>query len=259
VDLAAGRVSFPGQTWGSETLVGIENAQTGAGNDVFIGNAAANRFDGGGGNDTFDGAGGTDYFNGGAGIDTVLYTSNTTSVNVNLTNQSVSFPGQSWPSESFAFVENASTGSAADTLAGSSGANELHGMGGGDRLVGAAGADRLVGGAGNDVFVFLANDSTTLARDVIAAGDGATAFQGAGAAAGDRIDLSGYDADTTRAGVQDWAFGTSHAKGHLWVTTSGSQTILNGNVDNDAAIEFQVAIDDAAVAASAYKVQDFIL
>ncbi|HVL21258.1 MAG TPA: calcium-binding protein, partial [Amaricoccus sp.] len=125
--------------------------------------------------------------------------------------------------------------------------------------VGASGADRLVGGTGYDVFVFAANSSAPGARDVIAAGDGAIAFQGAGAGAGDRFDLSGYDANTTQGGVQDWIFGTSHAKGHLWMTTSGKQTILNGNLDNDAAIEFQVAIDDAAVAASAYKVQDFIL
>jgi Ca2+-binding RTX toxin-like protein len=259
VDLASGLASFPGQSWGSETLVSIENAQGGSGDDIFIGSSVANEFRGNDGDDTFDGGGGRDTFYGGAGSDTVLYTSNTTSVNVNLGLSNVSFPGQSWPSEHVSMIENASTGSAADTLTGSTARNELHGMDGADRLAGGRGADRLVGGAGNDVFVFTADTSMPGTRDTIAPGDGRRAFQGAGAADGDRIDVSGYDADTTTAGMQDWVFGASHAKGHLWMTTSGNQTILNGNADDDAAIEFQVAIADAEVAASTYTAQDFIL
>ncbi|MBB5223125.1 Ca2+-binding RTX toxin-like protein [Amaricoccus macauensis] len=277
VDLTNGVVTFPGQNYPAETVVSIENAQGGSGNDILIGNFDGNvltgnngndmlagrigndELYGGAGNDTLDGGDGTDYLSGGAGTDTIIFTANTTSVNVNLTTQSVSFPGQNWPGESLESIENATTGWGNDTLAGSSGANELHGMDGADRLVGAGGADRLVGGAGNDVFVFTANSSAPGARDTILAGDGATAFQGAGAAAGDRFDVSGFDADITKGGIQDWIFGTAKTKGHLWMTTSGTQTILNGNNDNDAAIEFQVAIADAGVAASAYKIQDFIL
>ncbi|MBB5223126.1 serralysin [Amaricoccus macauensis] len=277
VDLTNGVVTFPGQGAASETVVAIENVQGGSGNDILIGDAANNALSGnngndllagrvgddglfgGSGNDTLDGGDGTDILSGGAGTDTIIYTSNTTPVSVNLASQSVTFPGQGWPAETLSSIENATTGWGNDTLTGSNGANELHGMDGADRLVGGGGADKLFGGTGNDVFVFTANTSAPGARDTISAGDGATAFQGAGAAAGDRFDVSGFDADTSKAGVQDWLFGTSHAKGHLWVTTSGTQTILNGNSDNDAAIEFQLAIADAGVAASAYKVQDFIL
>lgn len=274
IDLAAGLASFPGQSFPSETLVSIENVQGGTSDDTLIGDSANNSLSGnngndslsggagndelfgGSGNDTMEGGGGADLLNGGDGTDTALYVYNAAPVSVNL---QTGVATVSSVQDTLVSVENASTGSAADTLTGSTAANELHGGAGNDRLVGAGGADRLVGGAGNDVFVFTTNTSAPGARDVIAAGDGATAFQGAGAGAGDRIDLSGYDADTTKGGVQDWLFGTSHAKGHLWVTTSGTQTILNGNLDNDAAVEFQVAIDDAGVAASAYKVQDFIL
>ncbi|MBB5223127.1 Ca2+-binding RTX toxin-like protein [Amaricoccus macauensis] len=276
VDLTNGVVTFPGQNWPAETVVSIENVQGGSGNDILIGDAANNVLSGnngkdllagrigndglfgGAGNDTLDGGDGTDILNGGAGTDTILYTSMNGSVNVNLAAQTVTFPGQGLPSETLTSIENATTGWGADTLLGSSGANELHGMDAADRLVGGGGADRLFGGTGNDVFAFSANTSAPGARDTILAGDGAAAYEGAGAAAGDMFDVSGLDADATRSGIQDWIFGTAKTKGHLWMTTSGSQTILNGNTDNDAAIEFQVAIDDAGVAASAYKVQDFI-
>lgn len=302
VDLIAGTVSFPGKGWASETIVSVEGAQTGSGNDVFIGNGAANSFVGNAGNDTFDGAGGddvfeggdgTDSFSGGAGSDTVLYTSNTTPVNVNLVAGTASFPGKPWPSEHFTSVENASTGSGADTLTGTAAANALHsgdgadhltggggadylvagsgddrldGGGGADTLVGDWGADRLEGGSGadllkgglgNDIFVFTANTSTPGARDKI--GEGGNAFEGAGKPGGDLIDVSGLDADTTAAGMQDWIFGTSHARGHLWVTKSGTEAILNGNSDNDAAIEFQVAIDEENIAPPAFTANDFIL
>jgi Ca2+-binding RTX toxin-like protein len=238
---------------GGNTILGL------AGNDTIYGDDE---------DDFLDGGAGTDHLDGGGGTDTVVYTSNTTPVRVDLVAGVVSFPGKNWAPEIIVSIENAQGGSGNDIFVGNPEANHFegnagndtfYGGAGADRLDGGAGADRLVGGAGNDVFVFTSGSSTPSARDTIAAGDGRTAFQGAGAAAGDRIDVSGLDADTTAGGVQDWVFGTSHAKGHLWVTTSGTQTILNGNSDNDAAIEFQVAIADAGVAASAYTADDFIL
>ena len=265
VDLAAGTVSFPGKSWPAETIVSIENAQGGSGDDIFIGDGRydANTFYGNAGDDTFDGGstdfGAADYFDGGAGSDSVVFTSATASVTVDLAAGTGMIQGDRWPSETFTSIENASGGSGADTLTGSSVANELHGMAGADRLTGGGGADRLVGGGGNDVFVFAAGDSTPAARDTIAAGDGRNAFQGAGAASGDRIDLSGYDADTTAAGVQEWIFGTSPGTGNLWITTSGTLTILNGTSYTDAAIEFLGAIADGPVAATAYTADDFIL
>lgn len=259
IDLVKGLASFIGQSWAAETLTAIENAQTGSGNDVFIGNAANNRFHGNAGSDSFDGAGGTDYFDGGAGSDTVLYTANTSSVRVDLAKQTATFVGKTWPAEAFAAIENASTGSAADTLLGSSAANVLKGGGGADRLEGAGGADRLIAGTGNDVFVFKAGASVPGNRDTIA-GEGATgAFEKAGAALGDRIDLSGFDANTTAAGVQDFVFGSATGKGRLWVANSGNQTVVRGNSDNDAAAELELVIDDGGVTASQYATQDFIL
>lgn len=201
----------------------IENATGGLGSDSITGNATANLLSGGEGNDTLSGVNGSDLLLGDGGRDRL------------------------------------SGGGGADALDGGAGSDTLEGGVRADRLTGGADADLLIGGAGNDVFVFNANGSTVAARDIIAPSGAAAAFQGAGRGAGDRIDLSGLDADTTKAGMQDWVLGTSHAKGQLWTSTSGGQTILSGNVDDDAAIEFQLAIDDGGVAASAYRVQDFIL
>ncbi len=118
---------------------------------------------------------------------------------------------------------------------------------------------RSYGGANDDTFSFdKFSFSTPGSRDVIRAGDGAIAFEGAGATSGDRIDLAGIDA-VTGGGDQAFQFGTGTGSGHLWLTTSGSNTIVNGNIDGDAAIEFQVVIEDGAVAASAYTAADFIL
>lgn len=296
VDLAAGRATFPGQSYPAETLVAIEDAATGSGNDVLIGDAGENRlygndgndsFSGGGGrdlldggagndslsggaspdymlggdgNDTFDGGGGNDSAFGGAGSDTILYTVNTSPVVVDLAGQRASFPGTGWAAETFSSIENAATGSGADTLLGSSVANELHGRGGADHLTGGGGADRLVGGLGNDVFHFRAvAESIGASRDTIAAGDGAVAFQGAGAGAGDRIDVSEIDANAIAAGNQAFVWGGGHGRGHLWAVDSGNVTLVRGNVDNDAAFEIEIAIQDAGVAAHQYVAGDFIL
>lgn len=68
-DLALGTVSFPGHSWPAETLVSIENIETGSGNDVVSGSGDANLLTGGAGNDTLIGGVGSDTLNGGDGND----------------------------------------------------------------------------------------------------------------------------------------------------------------------------------------------
>lgn len=74
VDLVNGKVSFPGQSLGAETLASVENASTGSGNDTLIGNAVANDLRGRMGNDTLTGGGGADLLGGGQGNDTFVFT-----------------------------------------------------------------------------------------------------------------------------------------------------------------------------------------
>lgn len=135
------------------------------------------------------------------------------------------------------------------------GAGTLHGMNGNDTLSGAEESDVFIGGRGCDVFSFF----SAAARDVLRAGDGAVAFQGAGAAVGDRIDLAFFDADVTDDEFQAFVLGGT-GKGHLSLVNSGRDTLVRGNVDDTAGFEFQVTIKDGrAVRASDYTVDDFIL
>lgn len=69
-----GVVSFVDNVWGGYTIangVVIENATGGLGNDVLLGNSAANTLTGNGGNDTLMGRGGNDLLLGGDGVDRV--------------------------------------------------------------------------------------------------------------------------------------------------------------------------------------------
>lgn len=85
-----------------------------------------------------------------------------------------------------------------DYLDAQGGIDLVRGQAGNDTVLGGPGADTLIGGAGQDVFKFAAMiGSVPGAVDQVTAGDGAIAFEGAGAGAGDKFDMSGIDADTT--------------------------------------------------------------
>ncbi|WP_439594812.1 FG-GAP-like repeat-containing protein [Falsiroseomonas sp.] len=133
------------------------------------------------------------------------------------------------------------TGNGLDNrIAGNAGDNALDGGAGNDTLWGGAGKDVLTGGTGADRFAFTAaSDSapTPAGRDVITDWG-----------VGDVIDLTGFDADLTQAGVQAFAFHgvtssmqTARA-GELWVYVFGGETYLIGGIDGDRARDFQIEI-----------------
>ena len=144
-------------------------------------------------------------------------------------------------------------------MVGSDGRDMLRGLAGNDRLVGGAGADVLIGGAGDRLFdIDVASHSVGGNRDVLRGGDGGKSFDGAGGAAGDRIDLSGIDANTAATGNQ--AFGWRHRHRTISAIEFGNTaTLIRANIDNDAAFEFELMIEDATTKASAYAAADFIL
>lgn len=207
----------------------------------------------------------------GGGRDTLDFSGFSAQQRINLNQGAISSVGGLDGNMSIALgtvIEAARGGSGADVLSGNAAANTLSGLGGADRLVGnagndilvgGAGADTLIGGAGNDVFRFDARvESGLAARDLIRAGGGAGAFERPGAAGGDRIDVSGIDADTRAAGNQSFELGGT-GRGHLWLADSGTNTLLRANNDGDAAPDFELVIQDGATLASAYSAADFIL
>jgi Ca2+-binding RTX toxin-like protein len=153
---------------------------------------------------------------------------------------------------------NTLIGGGNDILRGYGGNDLLYGGDGNDRLVGGLGYDVLVGGRGADIFDFDRVNDSHIVFDVCASGGGAPAFEGAGVAGGDRIDLSGIDANTALAGNQAFVFGGTGI-GRVSVVSFGTDSRVRCNVDNDAAFEFELLVRDAGVLPSAYKAVDFIL
>jgi len=206
----------------SDTYSGVENL-TGSGyGDTLIGDDQANRLTCLGGDDYAVGLGGNDVLVGGAGIDRL-------------------------------FGDDGN-----DTLVGGDGIDQLFGGNGSDLLRGGRGIDILIGGLGADVFDFdRVADSDPGGRDVIRADAGAIVFEGAGVAGGDRIDLSGIDANASVAGNQTFGFGGTGI-GRVSLVNDGSNTIVRCNTDNDTAFEFELLIEDGGVLASAYRAGDFV-
>jgi Ca2+-binding RTX toxin-like protein len=137
-----------------------------------------------------------------------------------------------------------------EALDGLGGNDTLRGRAGDDRLEGGAGRDLLIGGAGDDVFVFAAARHSAAGSP-----DAIRGFEGAGRAGGDRIDLSGIDADPARPGDQAFEFGT----GRLVVVERAGHSVVQASTDADAAFELVLVIEDGAVRAAAYTAADFIL
>jgi Ca2+-binding RTX toxin-like protein len=261
---------------------GAVNATGNAANNSIEGNYEANTLYGAVGNDALWGYGGDDSLYGGTGADTMRGDSGNDTYYVDNTSdkvtesQSGTYGGVDIVYASVTFTLGANVeslrmvaGSGAvngtgnslnNEIWGTSAGNTLRGLGGADTFRSGDGADVLIAGPGSDVFQFTSViGSTPAARDVLRAGDGAVAFEKPGAMLGDRLDFLEIDADTTTAEVQDFIFGTSHAKGHLWVVNSGSNTLIRGNVDGDAAVELEIAIADGSVKAAAYTAADFLV
>lgn len=135
------------------TLISIENALGGNGNDLLVGDAFANSLSGGAGNDNlYGGAGndilrgdaGSDIINGGDGIDRVDYTTSSVGIIVNLLN------GTASDGDTLISIENIYGSVLNDVLIGSDVANVLYGYNGNDQLIGLGGNDNLNGQNGDD-------------------------------------------------------------------------------------------------------------
>ena len=208
-----------------------------AGGDRIFGDAGDDMISGGAGDDTIFGGAGNDvivaetgdgndvYFGdeagGGSGVDTLNMSAISSAITVDLGNGGINAGYASSASsgtDTLWGFENVVTGSGADTITASNATNLID------------------GGAGNDTFKF--------ASAAAANGDTIVGFQ-----TGDRIDVSGIDANGGSAGNQAFALVTGSAltgPGQLIVThetrADGDYTVVHGSVDGDADAEFRINI-----------------
>ncbi len=138
VNLAAGTASGPD---GDDTLVSIEGAVSGSGNDTLLGSSA---------NEFFLANGGNDSINGGAGFDRASYQTAGAAVVVNLTNGTATGGGGT---DTLVSIENLRGSNFGDSLTGDAGNNDIQARGGDDTVNGGDGDDFLQGEDGNDSLI----------------------------------------------------------------------------------------------------------
>jgi hypothetical protein len=138
-----------------------------------------------------------------------------------------------------------------DTISGMAGDDELYGEGGNDVLIGGAGADKLLGGLGKDTFTYNAqSESTGASSDLI---------MDFSRSQGDKISLSGIDANSLAINNQAFTFiGTSafsNVAGQLRYETTGGMTTVFGDVNGDGVADLQIQLSGSIALISS----DFIL
>ncbi|MGM5024520.1 peroxidase family protein [Tardiphaga sp. 862_B3_N4_1] len=201
-----------------------------AGNDLINGGAGADTVFGGAGDDLIvaEVADGDDvYFGddseGGTGIDTLNMSATTANITVNLGSGPAAFANGSVSSsqtgnDTIWGIENVTTGSGNDVIIASNAVNVMN------------------GGLGNDTFTFTSASATN--------GDTILGFQ-----PGDRIDLTGIDANMTATGDQAFELingAAFSAAGQLAVSfvsrDDGDFTIVQGNIDGNTDADFKIEI-----------------
>ena len=222
-------------TDGNDALVGT-NAS-----DLINGGKGADSMKGGLGNDTYyvDNAGDTVIENKSAGTDTV-YSSISFILGPNVEN--LTLTGKA--------TINGTGNGLNNTLIGNSAANKLSGLAGNDIIFGGLGKDKLTGGLGKDTFDF--NASLEIGKG--ASRDSITDFSHG---QHDRIDLSGIDANSKKAGNQAFTYLDSKAFDGKAGEIHFIKGILSGDTNGDKVADFEMSI--TLVGGINLASQDFVL
>jgi hypothetical protein len=218
----------------NDVLTGTDAAQTltgGGGHDILRGLGGADILNGGDGGDLLEGGAAADRLLGGTGIDIASFLDGNTAVTVDLRGDAASD------------TDTALRGGITDTLIdiegaiGGGGADRFFGDGRANWFQGGSGKDTYTGGAARDLF-----DLNAVAHSAVGAGrDVITDFEHLV----DRIDLSGIDADTAKAGDQvlRWVGAAAlSSPGDVGYYASGGNTIIRISNDADTAAEAEIEL-----------------
>ena len=210
---------------------------------------------GAGGNDSLYGGSGTDLLVGGAGGNSFYVNSTTTTID-----DTAGSDDTAWSTVSFTLPANVDTlhlfgegltgkandqgdtlfgdGTFATTLIGGTGVDYIVGGAGDDVIKGGGGLDLMYGGTGSDRFVFKSVTDAPSGLNRTTIGDFTEGT--------DKIDLSAIKTTGTNPG-QDLTFiGTgafSDQAGQVRQFTSGSNTIVAGDVNGDGTAEFEIQLN----------------
>jgi serralysin len=223
----------------------IENAFGGSGFDTIFGNSAGNVLRGNGGNDTFYGDAGNDTLDGGADVDTANYAFATRSVVVDLPSHIAL--GAEIGTDTLSGIENVTTGSGNDAIAGNGATNVLNGGAGIDTvsyykvssgvvldLVGQTGVD----GTSRDTLLNFENANGTAYGDAISGTAAANVLDGLGGVdtisyykASSGVVLNLAAGTGISGGVTDRLLNFENVNGSAYadaITGNGGVNVLNG-------------------------------
>ncbi|HTV68861.1 MAG TPA: calcium-binding protein [Rhizobiaceae bacterium] len=272
-DMLSGIEGLIGAVGASDTLRGNNLANT------ILGRSGDDALFGRGGNDTLIGGAGADSLNGGVGndvfvlengADTVTDVSGIDRITSTITRNLVSYATIENLTLLGAGAINGVGNGRANTITGNNNKNALSGVNGNDvlnglggsdtlsggfgldRLTGGLGIDRLTGGTQADRFIF---NSVTESRSA----GGRDTIVDFSHTQGDRIQLSGIDANTKLAGNQAFTFiGTAAfggVAGQLRAVKIGTDSHIYADVNGDRAIDMHI-ISNVAVN---FTEADFVL
>lgn len=244
VSLTFGATTFAsGGDAEGDQLDGFFNITGSAYNDVLTDtisttlalNANANWFDGGTGHDVLSMGGGNDTALGGRGNDTIYGGDGNDSLNAGIGRDVVLGGNGSDTLIGGLGTDLLSGGNGNDRIDGGDGNDTLSGDAGSDVLISFLGTDRMTGGAGADRFVFVnVYDSS--------AGAGFDTITDFKHSEGDRIDISGIDANYDATGDAAFTFlGTAAFTGagaELRVEATATGWSVQGDLDGDGTADF---------------------
>ena len=203
---------------------GSHRITSGAGDDTITAIGGNHTIDAGDGNNTITATGGSHVITSGSGNDTITATGGSSLIYGGAGNDTITANGGN------------------EVVFGGAGNDTITTGAGNDRITGGAGADIMTGGAGADVFIF-----TELGDLGIGAGfrDIITDFL----SGTDRLDFSGIDADTNAAGRQAFTMiginAFSKVAGQLRYDVIGGDTIMQGDVNGDGIVDFELQLTGA--------------